>query len=155
MQGGAAIVRFWTVESAQRMLSENHGRRVVDNIMSIHFAHMTTFLVGLTPMENDDTAGVSTISTMEGLLPPPPMAGTVARAQSNAAKVRTATQGQAGSSPRLQEPVDGMRAAINAVQSLCSSSCLQLFANRVADGALITTLLLLATAGRPGPTNAP
>lgn len=37
---GAVMVRYRTVDAAQRMWNKNHGRRVIDSIMSVHFVTM-------------------------------------------------------------------------------------------------------------------
>lgn len=72
MQGRAAIVqyRFTDVACNINMRSQNHGRSVADTIISVDFVHMCMPPIGPKPMQDDDTAGASTISTKDGTLPP-------------------------------------------------------------------------------------
>lgn len=63
---GAAVVRYHMVDAAQWMWNENHGRRVVDSIMSVTFVEVTAPAAVAALMDESGSAGASTISTTEG-----------------------------------------------------------------------------------------
>lgn len=145
---GAAIVRFRTVDAAQRMWRENHGRRVVDKHMCVYFVHMATPPAGTALMEDADSADASTISTKEGGLPP-------RDSTRDGQQPRPAADDMDDTFKPEAAVRDKTRAAIDQARSFCDPNRHQRFDEMVADGATVAMLLLFAMRAQPGSKTAP
>lgn len=123
--------------------------------MSINYLHMTMPSAGLAPINDGDAANVLMISIKHGSLPPRASTEEAALRQASGLITAGAEQGQASLNTQPEGLNGEMRAAINIAWLHCSPSHLQMFDDKVANGASIATLLLLANGTQPGSTDGP